>query len=196
MAVTVEPEAAVVRARRWAGVTLSLLVLVGLLLVVLVVSGIALSTSYRPSAAEAWDLEQVAVTDGRGAVRTAHRTASTLLFPVAVAAALGVIGWSVVARRHTWVGGAALVVGVPLAAMSGLMLAWDQVALWAVTVGSNVEGIWGVAFDDGVRFVIVDGTEVSQTAYRNVVGAHLVLTALVTATIVLTARSVSRSRGR
>lgn len=192
MTVTLEPEAAARRSRRWAGATKVLLLLASLLLLVLIVSGVVLSTSYRPSAAEAWDIEQIAVADGGSAVRTAHRTASALLFPVAVASAVGAVGWSVVARRQTWVGALALVVAVAGAGMSGFMLAWDQIALWAVTVGTNVDGIWRVAFDDAVRFVIVDGTEVSQTTYRNAVGAHLLLTAVVAATVGLMARSLRR----
>jgi quinol-cytochrome oxidoreductase complex cytochrome b subunit len=196
MAVTVQPEQVGVRTTRWAGGTQVLLLLAGLLLVVIVVSGILLSRSYRPSGVEAWDIEQLAVSDGESAVRTAHRAASTLLFPVAVATAVGAVGWSVVARRHAWVGAAALLVGVAAAAISGFMLAWDQIALWAVSVGTDVRGIWWVAFDDEVRFVIVDGSEVSQAAYRNVVGAHLLLTGVLAASVVLTARSISRRRER
>lgn len=34
---------------------------------------------------------------------------------------------------------------------------WEQLALWAVTVGSEINGLWYAAFSDEVRFVLVAG---------------------------------------
>jgi quinol-cytochrome oxidoreductase complex cytochrome b subunit len=52
---------------------------------------------------------------------------------------------------------------------------WDQLALWAVTVGSNVDGLWYAAFSDKVRFVFVDGSgELSQSEIAPWVVVYLV----------------------
>ncbi len=63
------------------------------------------------------------------------------------------------------------------------MIAWDQLALFRVTVGDGIEG-YRILFDDDVRFVLIGGTEiVPSTILRmfvlHVVGA-LLLAAVVT----------------
>lgn len=56
---------------------------------------------------------------------------------------------------------------------------WEQIALAAGTVDSDVAGLWFAAFGDGIVFVIVGGREVSQAvlAVRSV--AHLAMPVLV-----------------
>lgn len=76
-------------------------------------------------------------------------------------------------RRH---------VGVAIAAAGAALIAWyttalvrwDQVALWAVTVGGDIDGYWPAAFDDRVRFVLIDNREVSQSSYAVALALHLV----------------------
>ena len=43
--------------------------------------------------------------------------------------------------------------------VTGSELPWDQLALRAVTVGTNVDG-YGIFFGDDVRFVFIGGREV------------------------------------
>ena len=130
------------------------------LAVVLAVTGVWLSFFYRPDAAQAWSDLDLAP----GSVdwpRLLHQAAAVLIILVAVA--LLVVG--VVVRRGWRPAGALL--GLTLAlAYTGLLLPWDQLALWAVTVGENFRGMWSAAFDDDVRFVLINGFEISQTTLR------------------------------
>lgn len=44
-------------------------------------------------------------------------------------------------------------------------MAWDQVAIKTIMIGGDTRGYAG-AVDDGVRFVLIDGVEVSTGTYR------------------------------
>lgn len=54
------------------------------------------------------------------------------------------------------------------------MVTYEQVAFGSVRVVEDLAGYWTAAFDSDVRFVIVDGAEVSPAAYRLRWLAHLV----------------------
>lgn len=47
--------------------------------------------------------------------------------------------------------------------------------MWAVTVGTNVGGVWQAAFGDRVRFVLLGGAEVSQATFGNWFLVHSVV---------------------
>ncbi|MGI8758515.1 MAG: cytochrome b N-terminal domain-containing protein [Acidimicrobiales bacterium] len=123
---------------------------------VLAVTGVWLTFNYRPNAAQAWpDLgSSPAATDWP---RLIHQVASVLLLPVVVA--FLVVG--VVASRR-WHSATALLVTTLTLAYTGTLLPWDQLALWAVTVGTNHQGMLAAAFSNDVRFVILGGAEISQ----------------------------------
>jgi hypothetical protein len=50
---------------------------------------------------------------------------------------------------------------------------FEQLAISEVAVASELSGYWYAAFDDGVRFLIVDGVEVRQRPYATAVVVHL-----------------------
>jgi quinol-cytochrome oxidoreductase complex cytochrome b subunit len=56
---------------------------------------------------------------------------------------------------------------------TGQLLAWDQLALKAVTVGSSYRGMLDPLGDD-VRFLIIAGTEVSQGSFLAWLLVHVV----------------------
>ncbi len=131
---------------------------------VLIVTGIALFFLYRPTARQAWnDLVtesydwDVRVAQG---LRLLHRLASWLAVPTAIAAGVVVAvgGW---ARVRRW-GGAALGAGIAITTLAGsftgFLLPWDQLALWAVTIGHDAAG-YRILFGDSVRFVLLRGVE-------------------------------------
>jgi quinol-cytochrome oxidoreductase complex cytochrome b subunit len=125
--------------------------------VVLIVTGIALYFRYRPTAAQAWNqpLLQVDIQQA-GRIRIVHHVASTLaLYTSVIAAVLLLVGGR--AGRWRWIGLPILVAAV---SYTGYLLPWDQLALWAVTVGTNLDG-YGALFGDQVKFVIIDGVEIS-----------------------------------
>jgi quinol---cytochrome c reductase cytochrome b subunit, bacillus type len=63
-------------------------------------------------------------------------------------------------REFNWVIGVILLLLTLLLSFTGYLLPWDQLALWAVTVGTNMMGYTPV-FGDQVRFVLLGGAEIS-----------------------------------
>ena len=64
-------------------------------------------------------------------------------------------------REFNWVVGVILLLLTLLLSFSGYLLPWDQLALWAVTVGTNYEG-FGSLFGEQVKFVLIDGVEIQR----------------------------------
>jgi hypothetical protein len=71
------------------------------------------------------------------------------------------------------VAGLVCAVAVGVATISGRGLRWYALALWEVTVNSNLRGVCTAAFDPVVRFVITSKGEVSTDSYRRQVVGHL-----------------------
>src|SRR6059058_5768569 len=63
-------------------------------------------------------------------------------------------------REFNWVIGVTLLLLTLLLSFTGYLLPWDQLALWAVTVGTNMMGYTPV-FGRQVRFVLISGVELS-----------------------------------
>ena len=69
-------------------------------------------------------------------------------------------------REFNWVIGVILLQLTLLLSFTGYLLPWDQLALWAVTVGTNMMGYTPV-FGQEVRFVLLGGAEIgSDTLLR------------------------------
>jgi quinol-cytochrome oxidoreductase complex cytochrome b subunit len=155
---------------------------------VLAVTGVWLTFTYRPDAAQAWrDLDLPSA--GIGWTRMTHQVAAALLVPLVVA--FLVVG--VVAYRR-WRLAAALLITTLALAYTGLLLPWDQLALWAVTTGTDYQGMLGAAFGDEVRFVLFGGVEIGQAALRLWFLVHTVaLTVVFAGLLASAARSVRSS---
>lgn len=170
---------------RWRRAFLGSLAAMAVLVAVLVVTGLLLAGGYRPTA-PAGDLP---LDQGL------HQLAATLLQAVALLAAVCALGWSHGSGRRLWIGPAVVLALVMVASVTGQRLPWEQLGLWAVTVGTDVEGVWYAAFDDGVRFVLVDGRgELSPADYRQDVLLHLGAGAAVVVGLVVV--GLARWRGR
>lgn len=77
--------------------------------------------------------------------------------------------------RLSWVSAGAATVAFVATFVTGLardQVQYDQLGLWAVTVGTNAEG-YRVVTDDDVRFAIVNGTEVAPSSYEAALVVHL-----------------------
>lgn len=140
--------------------------------VVALVATVLLSLRWRP-APGAWG----DVVDG-GRRSEAAPVKDLQTGALAAAAVLGMVtaGAAAVARRST----VAVLATITVAATGGVLalrssLLWDQLAIWAVTVGTDIRGFWYAANDDAVRFVLVDGVEVDPGEYRILVLAHTVV---------------------
>jgi quinol-cytochrome oxidoreductase complex cytochrome b subunit len=127
---------------------------------VLAATGVWLTFNYRPDAAQAWSDPGIR-SAGTDWPRLIHQVASALLLPVVVA--FLVVG--VVASRR-WRSATALLVTTLTLTYTGFLLPWDQLALWAVTVGTDYQGMLRAAFDEGVRFILIGNVEVSQATLR------------------------------
>ena len=69
-------------------------------------------------------------------------------------------------REFNWVIGVILLMLTLLLSFTGYLLPWDQLALWAVTVGTNMMGYTPV-LGTQVRFVLLGGKEIgSETLLR------------------------------
>jgi len=101
---------------------------------------------------------------------------AALTFFVAAGVALVAIGVEWRRGRAGWWTLAPAVVGATAAVVVVLtrpLVRWDQLGLWAVTVGQGFTGYWTAAFDSGVRFVFVDGVQVEPGTYATALVVHL-----------------------
>ena len=133
------------------------------LFILLTVTGIFLMFFYRPTAAQAWNdiyTLQTSVTFGL-LVRNMHRWAAHLMVLSVFLHMARVFyhGAYKPPREFNWVIGVILLTLTLLLSFTGYLLPWDQLALWAVTVGTNMMGYTPV-FGDQVRFVLLGGAEI------------------------------------
>lgn len=155
-------------------------VVAGVSLAAAAATGIWLAENYRPGAWVEVAPDRFRIEAGGGWIHELHVWAAIVLGASAVALVLVTLTALVRRAAGAATGRSALAsVGLAVAVVMGFVsardLRWNQLALWAVTVGSDVKGIWGTAFDDSVRFFLVDGKgEVSPDEYRSWAVAHLV----------------------
>ena len=157
-----------------------LLTILSIEIAVLVVTGVALFFLYRPSMDQAWSDVFAESTDSgvrvAHALRRIHLLASQLALPTALAAGI-VVGLNARRAGRIWPGaatGAGIAVITLAASFTGFLLPWDQLALSAVTVGTNLSG-YRPLFDDTVRFVLIGGVEVSPGTIIRWLLVHMLL---------------------
>ncbi|HEY3673999.1 MAG TPA: cytochrome b N-terminal domain-containing protein [Acidimicrobiia bacterium] len=164
-------------------------------LTVLATTGVWLWFRYLPSASSAWPGTRAPAHD-ESWIRTAHRVVAYLVVVLAVVALVLAIGRRVRSGVRGVVAGTGVLVTALAASFTGYLLPWDQLALWAVSVGSDIRGVQA-PFRAEVKYIIVGSHEVSPSTYRFWAVSHVVLGVLVAATVVLVwlrsrARDVSR----
>ena len=157
-------------------------------LAVTVVVTVVLTATYRPGssgATEAW--------------LVAHEAAASIGGMAAFAFFLLLV-WPV-RRPVPWrrpapiVASAVATFAVAAAILTRDLVAWDNLAFWAVVVGSDISGYWVAAFDDGVRFIVVDGQEIGQSTYARALVVHLLAPFLALGALAVAWRSVQSVRG-
>jgi quinol-cytochrome oxidoreductase complex cytochrome b subunit len=133
------------------------------LFIMLTVTGIFLMFFYRPTAVNAWnDIQTLHTTVTFGLlVRNMHRWAAHLMV-ISVFLHMARVfyhGAYKPPREFNWVIGIILLLLTLLLSFTGYLLPWDQLALWAVTVGTNMMGYTPV-FGTQVKFVLLGGQEI------------------------------------
>ena len=148
------------------------------LFILLTVTGIFLMFFYRPTAAAAYaDMETLrsAVTFGL-LVRNMHRWAAHLMVLSVFLHMARVFyhGAYKPPREFNWVIGVNLLQFTLLLSFTGYLLPWDQLALWAVTVGTNMMG-YTPLFGEQVRFVLLGGVEIGTDTLLRWYVLHVLL---------------------
>jgi menaquinol-cytochrome c reductase cytochrome b subunit len=131
----------------------------------LVASGIYLMFFYVPSPASAYgDIQnlQTAVPFGQY-IRNVHRWSAHLMV-LAVAAHMARVfyrGAYKPPKEFNWVVGVVLLVLTLLLSFTGYLLPWDQLAFWAVTIGTEMAG-YVPLIGDQIREILLGGPEVGE----------------------------------
>ncbi len=148
------------------------------LFILLTVTGIFLMFFYRPTAAAAWPTVrtlETAVTFG-SLVRNMHRWAAHLMVLTVFLHMSRVFyhGAYKAPREFNWVIGVILLTLTLLLSFTGYLLPWDQLALWAVTVGTNMMGYTPV-FGSSVKYVLLGSKEISNETLLRWYVLHVLL---------------------
>ena len=134
------------------------------LFILLTVTGIFLMFYYTPSAEAAYaDIQALSTDVAFGTlVRNMHRWGAHLMVLSVFLHMSRVFyhGAYKPPREFNWVIGVLLLFLTLFLSFSGYLLPWDQLALWAVTVGTNMAGFIPV-MGGQVKFIMLAGVEVS-----------------------------------
>src|SRR5919108_5302651 len=147
------------------------------LFLVLTLTGTLLMFYYHPSTGEAYtdikDLETVVVFGQ--VLRNMHRWAAHGMVITVFLHMIRVFytGSYKPPREFNWVLGTLLWVITLLLSFTGYLLPWDQLALWAITVGTNMVGSAPV-LGDSVVFVLRGGFEVGPNALIRFYTLHVI----------------------
>ena len=153
------------------------------LLLLLVVSGVPLLFLYIPSVERAYasvkDIEYV-VTFGSW-IRAVHRFAAHLMV-VAVFLHLARVFWTGAyknavgrgqRRELNWVLGVGMLLATLLLSFTGYLLPWDQLAYWAITVGTNIASSVPV-IGPGIRELLLGGRVIEQPTLIRFYSLHVI----------------------
>jgi quinol-cytochrome oxidoreductase complex cytochrome b subunit len=160
-----------------------------LLFMIELTTGILLMFYYRPVVEYAYmDTKSLIIDVPFGRVlRNIHRWGAHLMVLTVMMHMLRVFltGSYKPPREFNWVIGVLLLIGTLLLSFTGYLLPWDQLAYWAVNVGTNMaratpfighEGPFALVdkYHD-VRFVLLGGTEVGPSALLRFYVLHVIL---------------------
>ncbi len=169
------------------GYTLGLGLISFYLLVILIISGILLMFYYIPSIDMAYnsmlDLE-FAVSFGV-VLRNMHRWAAHAMVAFVFFHMCRVFYTASYKspREFNWVVGVCLLLLTLFLSFTGYLLPWDQLAFWAITVGTNIVTYvpW---IGDELRYLMLGGTEVGQMALLRFYVLHIAVLPMVMAALV------------
>jgi cytochrome b6 len=146
--------------------------------VILVTTGILLMLYYHPSVPQAYadtkDLQFV-VSSGLF-LRNLHRWSAHAMVFLVFAHMFKVFyrGAYRPPREFNWVIGVILLLITLLLSYTGYLLPWDQLAFWAITVGSNIASAVPV-FGNKIRFLLLGGNLVNANALLRFYVLHCVI---------------------
>jgi len=146
------------------------------LFTILFVSGTYLMFFYRPSVPDAYfDMHEIQTSVAFGQfVRNIHRWAAHLMVIVVFVHMLRVFyaGAYRAPRQFNWMVGVGLLLLTLGLSFTGYLLPWDQLAFWAITVGTNVAGYVPV-LGDRARQLLLGGPDVGANALLRFYVLHI-----------------------
>ena len=152
---------------------------------ILVATGIPLMLYYHPSVPQAYaDMKDLRFAVSAGVfLRNLHRWSAHAMVLLVFAHMFKVFyrGAYRPPREFNWVIGVVLLMLTLFLSYTGYLLPWDQLAFWAITVGSNLISAVPV-FGTRIRFLILGGHTVNANALLRFYVLHCVVLPL-TATI-------------
>jgi quinol-cytochrome oxidoreductase complex cytochrome b subunit len=160
-----------------------------LLFLIELVTGILLMFYYRPVVEYAYmDTKSLMIDVHFGRVlRNIHRWGAHLMVLTVMLHMLRVFltGSYKPPREFNWVIGVILLMGTFLLSFTGYLLPWDQLAFWAISVGTNMARATPILGHEGpfalldkhhdVRFLLLGGSEVGPSALLRFYVLHVVL---------------------
>jgi cytochrome b6 len=145
---------------------------------VLVVTGVLLMLYYHPSVPQAYaDMKDLQFVVSSGVfLRNLHRWSAHAMVFLVFAHMFKVFyrGAYRPPREFNWVIGVVLLLTTLLLSYTGYLLPWDQLAYWAVTVGSNIASAVPVIGKD-IRYLLLGGHQVNANALLRFYVLHCVI---------------------
>ncbi len=169
--------------------TFGLGIILGFLFLIMLFTGLILMIYYTPSVDAAYQSVKdiVHVVPGGRIIRNMHRWASQGMVILVFLHLLRVFytGSYLGNRSLNWVIGVVLLMVTLLSNFSGYLLPWDQLAYWAVTIGSNIAAsareltdLLGItsAIDPGgfLKKLLIGGETVGQAALSRFFALHVI----------------------
>ena len=153
-------------------------VISGFLFVVLVATGAYLMFFYAPSIERAYtDIQNLETTITFGMLmRNMHRWAAHLMVLTVFLHMCRVFftGGYKHPREFNWVIGVVLWIVTLLLSYTGYLLPWDQLAYWAVTVGTNIAGATPL-IGDQIRLIMLGASETGPEALVRFYALHIAI---------------------
>ena len=153
-----------------------------LLFLVLVVTGVLLMFYYHPAAPNAYrDMKDLQFVVSNGVfLRNVHRLAAHLMVLLVFGHMFHVFyrGGYKPPHEFNWVIGVILLLVTLFLSYTGYLLPWDQLAFWAVTVGTNIISTMPV-LGSKIRFLLLGGNIVGENALLRFYVLHVVVLPLI-----------------
>lgn len=155
--------------------------------ILLVVTGVLLMLYYHPSVPQAYsDVKDLQFVVSSGLfLRNLHRWSAHAMVFLAFAHMFRVFyrGAYRAPREFNWVVGVVLLLMTLLLSYTGYLLPWDQLAYWAITVGTNISSAVPL-IGDKIHFLLLGGNQVNANALLRFYVLHCVILPL-TAVVLL-----------
>ena len=146
--------------------------------ILLVVTGVLLMLYYHPSVPQAYsDVKDLRFVVSSGLfLRNLHRWSAHAMVFFAFAHMFRVFyrGAYRAPREFNWVVGVVLLLVTLLLSYTGYLLPWDQLAYWAITVGTNISSAVPL-IGDKIHFLLLGGNQVNANALLRFYVLHCVI---------------------